>query len=192
VGSTRDGEELLLLEAIEAARPAEDILVVFVPRHPQRFDAVTDLLAGRNAPVSRRSLGQPVPAAARYVVGDSMGEMLAYYAAADVVFVGGSLKPYGGQNLIEPCAVGKPVLFGPHTFNFESAAETALAAGAGLRARDAADATRLAFALLDDRARREEMGRRAASFAAANRGALDRLDAWLSPRVAASRAPARG
>lgn len=190
VGSTREGEEELLADAIEAARPADDILVVIVPRHPQRFDAVAALLTSRHGPVPRRSLGRPVPAAARYALGDSMGEMLAYYAAADVVLVGGSLRPYGGQNLIEPCAVGKPVLFGPHTFNFESAAEAALAEGAGLRARDARDATRMALALLDDPARRAEMGRRAALFAQANRGALQRLGAWLAPRLAASRAPA--
>ena len=190
VGSTREGEEELLADAIEAAQPAADILVVIVPRHPQRFDAVAALLAARQGPVPRRSLGQPVPAGARYALGDSMGEMLAYYAAADVVLVGGSLKPYGGQNLIEPCAVGKPVLFGPHTYNFESAAEAALAEGAALRARDARDATGLAMSLLDDPARREEMGRRAARFAQSNRGALQRLGAWLAPRVAASRAPA--
>jgi 3-deoxy-D-manno-octulosonic-acid transferase len=190
VGSTREGEEELLVDAIEAAQPGADVLVVIVPRHPQRFDAVAALLASRHGPVPRRSLGQPVPAAARYALGDSMGEMLAYYAAADVVLVGGSLKPYGGQNLIEPCAVGKPVLFGPHTFNFESAAEAALAAGAGLRARDAREATGMAMALLDNPARCADMGRRAARFAQANRGALLRLGAWLAPRVAASRARA--
>jgi 3-deoxy-D-manno-octulosonic-acid transferase len=118
--------------------------------------------------------------------------MLAYYAAADVVLVGGSLKPYGGQNLIEPCAVGRPVIFGPHTFNFESAAEAALAVGAGLRARDAREATEMALALLDDPVRRADMGSRAAIFAQSNRGALERLGAWLSLRLAASRARAPG
>ena len=120
-----------------------------------------------------------------------MGEMLAYYAAADVVFVGGSLKPFGGQNLIEACAMGKPVVFGPHTFNFEQAAESAMDEGAGLRARDADDAVSLAAALLEDRVRREAMGANALRFAEANRGALARLAAWLAPRVA-SRARARG
>lgn len=192
VGSTRDGEEALLVEAIEAARPAADVLVVVVPRHPQRFEEVAALLESRGSPVARRSLGRPVPAQARYALGDSMGEMLAYYAAADVVFVGGSLKPYGGQNLIEPCAVGRPVIFGPHTFNFESAAEAALARGAGLRARDAREAVTMALDLLDHPARREEIGRLALEFAQSNRGALQRLAAWLSERLPASRDPARG
>jgi 3-deoxy-D-manno-octulosonic-acid transferase len=182
-GSTRQGEEALLVEAIEAAAPPPDVLVVVVPRHPQRFEEVAALLAARGRPVGRRSTGEPVPLDARYALGDSMGEMLAYYAAADVVFVGGSLKPFGGQNLIEPCAVGRPVIFGPHTFNFESAAEAALAEGAGLRACDAAHAASLAIGLLDDAGRRTEMGRRAEGFARANRGALDRLAAWLAPRL---------
>jgi 3-deoxy-D-manno-octulosonic-acid transferase len=84
------------------------------------------------------------------------------------------------------------VLFGPHTFNFESAAEAALAEGAGHRARDARDAVALALALLDDPVRRAEMGRRAERFATSNRGALERLVAWLGPRVAASCSPASG
>jgi 3-deoxy-D-manno-octulosonic-acid transferase len=192
VGSTRDGEESLLVDAIEVAAPPADVLVVVVPRHPQRFEEVAALLAARGGPVARRSLGAPVPPAARYALGDSMGEMLAYYAAADVVFVGGSLKPYGGQNLIEPCAVGRPVIFGPYTFNFESAALAALSEGAGLRARDAREAVALALALLDDPVRRADMGRHAARFAQANRGALGRLAAWLAPRLPASRGPARG
>lgn len=192
VGSTRDGEEALLLDAVEAAAPPADVLVVVVPRHPQRFEEVASLLAARGGPVPRRSLGKAIPADARYVLGDSMGEMLAYYAAADVVFVGGSLKPYGGQNLIEPCAVGRPVIFGPHTFNFESAAEAAMTEGAGLRARDARQAVSIAFALLDDPARRADMGMRAARFARSNRGALERVGAWLAPRVAISRDPGPG
>jgi len=192
VGSTRDGEESMIVDAVEAASPPPDVLVVFVPRHPQRFEEVAALLASRGGPVARRSLGEPVQAAARYALGDSMGEMLAYYAAADVVFVGGSLRPFGGQNLIEPCAVGRPVIFGPHTFNFESAAQAALAEGAGLRARDAAEAVAMALALLDDPARRADMGRRAGRFAQSSRGALERLAAWLAPRLAASRDPARG
>ncbi len=192
VGSTRDGEEALLVAAIEAAGLDDDILMVFVPRHPQRFDEVAALLEGRCGPVARRSRGEAVPAGARYALGDSMGEMLAYCAAADVVVVGGSFLPFGGQNLIEPCAVGRPVLFGPHTFNFEAAAEAAIDRGAGLRARDAAHAVAMAKDLLADPARRERMGADALAFARENRGALGRLEAWLAPRLAASLGPGRG
>jgi 3-deoxy-D-manno-octulosonic-acid transferase len=191
IGSTRDGEEALLLDAIAAASLPDDVLVVIVPRHPQRFEEVAALLDARGLPFVRRTEGARVPGATRYVLGNTMGEMLAYYAASDVVFVGGSLKPYGGQNLIEPCAVGKPVLFGPHTFNFEQAAESAMDQGAGLRTRDARDTVAQVAALLEDRARREHMGARAKQFAQANRGALARLADWLAPRVA-SRVRGRG
>ena len=114
-----------------------------------------------------------------------MGEMLAYYAAADVVVMGGSLLAFGGQNLIEACALGRPVIVGPHTYNFEEAAESAIAAGAALRAADAAEALRLAALVSGDAARRSGMGERARSFVAAHRGAVGRLMAWLAPRVAA-------
>ncbi|MBK7659003.1 MAG: lipid IV(A) 3-deoxy-D-manno-octulosonic acid transferase [Betaproteobacteria bacterium] len=191
-GSTREGEESLLVEAIEAAGLDPDILVVFVPRHPQRFDEVATLLTARGGPVARRSLGAAVPAGARYALGDSMGEMLAYYRAAELVVVGGSFLPLGGQNLIEACAVGRPVLFGPHTFNFEAAAEAAIDRGAGLRARDAAHAVAIAKELLGDAPRRKRMGEAALAFARDNRGALSRLEAWLAPRLPASRGPGRG
>ncbi|MBK8322151.1 MAG: lipid IV(A) 3-deoxy-D-manno-octulosonic acid transferase [Betaproteobacteria bacterium] len=190
-GSTREGEEALLVEAIEAAGLDPDILVVVVPRHPQRFDEVAALLGKRGAPVARRSRGEPVPAGARYALGDSMGEMLAYYRAADLVVVAGSFLPLGGQNLIEACAVGRPVLFGPHTFNFEAAAEAAIDRGAGLRARDAAHAVAIAKELLGDAPRRERMGEAALAFARDNRGALARLEAWLAPRLPAIRGPGR-
>jgi 3-deoxy-D-manno-octulosonic-acid transferase len=191
-GSTREGEEALLVEAIEAAGLDPDILVVFVPRHPQRFDEVAALVGARGRPVPRRSRGEAVPADARYALGDSMGEMLAYYRAADLVVVGGSFLPLGGQNLIEPCAVGRPVLFGPHTFNFEAAAEAAIDHGAGLRARDADHAVAIAKELLADAPRRARMGEAALAFARDNRGALGRLEAWLAPRLPASRGPGRG
>jgi 3-deoxy-D-manno-octulosonic-acid transferase len=183
-GSTREGEEALLLDAF-ATLDAPDALLVIVPRHPQRFDAVAGLAAARGFEVARRSEQGAVPASVRVLVGDSMGEMLAYYAAADVVVMGGSLLPFGGQNLIEACALGRPVIVGPHTYNFAEASESAIAAGAALRAADAAEALRLAALVGSDATRRGEMGERARAFVAAHRGAVARLMAWLEPRVAA-------
>jgi 3-deoxy-D-manno-octulosonic-acid transferase len=182
IGSTREGEEALLLDAY-AAMDAPDTLLVIVPRHPQRFDAVAELAAARGFEVARRTAQHPVPASARVLVGDSMGEMLAYYAAADVVVMGGSLLPFGGQNLIEACALGRPVIVGPHTYNFEEASAGAIAAGAALRAGDAAEALRLAALVAGDATRRGEMGERGRAFVAAHRGAVERLMAWLEPRV---------
>src|SRR5262249_20077926 len=116
--STRDGEEALILDALLKSSLTSKALLVIVPRHPQRFDDVAALLRDRGVKFSRRSDGQPVPQECSFVLGDSMGELLAYYAAADLAFVGGSLLAFGGQNLIEPLAVGTPVIVGTHTYNF--------------------------------------------------------------------------
>jgi len=189
-GSTRDGEEALLLDALARARLPAGTLTVIVPRHPQRFDAVAQLLRQRGVPFVRRSDNVPVPADVGVVLGDSMGEMLGYYAAADVVFVGGSLVPLGGQNLIEPIALARPTLVGPHTFNFAEATANALAAGAVRRVDDADALLALVGALLGDRARCLAMAKAALDFHAAHRGAGQRLWQWLAPRIEAAVQPA--
>jgi 3-deoxy-D-manno-octulosonic-acid transferase len=184
-GSTREGEEALLLEAFAARADPHDALLVIVPRHPQRFDEVFRLASERGLRPARRSQERDVQGDARVLIGDSMGEMLAYYAAADVVVMGGSLLPFGSQNLIEACALGRPVIVGPSTYNFEEASEGAIAAGAALRVPDAAAALEAAAALASDGARRTRMGENGRAFVAAHRGAVQRLMAWLAPRVAA-------
>jgi 3-deoxy-D-manno-octulosonic-acid transferase len=118
------------------------------------------------------------------VLGDSMGEMPGYCAAADVVFVGGSLLPLGGQNLIEPIAVGRPTLVGPHTFNFAEATDKAVVAAAALRVADAPALVAEVRSLLADRDRRERLGAAARAFHAAHRGAAERLWDWLAPQLA--------
>jgi 3-deoxy-D-manno-octulosonic-acid transferase len=145
---------------------------------------VARLASARGFTIARRSDASPVPRAARVMLGDSMGEMFAYYAAADVVIMGGSLLPFGGQNLIEACALARPVIVGPHTWNFGEASEGAIAAGAALRVADADAAIEAAGALATDEARSVAMGRAAAQFVAAHRGAVDRLMDWLAPRLA--------
>ena len=134
--STRDGEEKLLLEALESV-DIPGLLTIIVPRHPQRFDEVAAMLAERGLEFVRRSEERDVPEQVRMVLGDSMGEMFAYYAACDIAFIGGSLLPFGGQNLMEACALGKPVLIGPHTHNFAEASRLAVEGGAALRVADA-------------------------------------------------------
>ena len=145
--STRSGEETLVLDAmLRCGLP--DALLVLVPRHPQRFEEVAGQLAMRSLRFQRRSEDGPIRPSTQVVLGDSMGEMFAYYAASDAAFIGGSLVPTGGQNLIEACAAGTPVLVGPHTYNFKSVTEDAIAAGAALRVTDAAELGRAAE--LDD------------------------------------------
>jgi len=182
--NTRDGEEALILDALRTL-PQRNFLLMIVPRHPQRFDEVEALIRSHGLHCVRRSMltGEQLDAGVDAILGDSMGEMFAYYAACDVAFVGGNLLPLGGHNLIEACAVGKPVLIGPHTFNFADAADNAIGAGAAMRVADAADLLRQARILLDDDARREKMGLRARSFAAAHRGATQRTMALLRPLI---------
>ena len=181
-GSTRDGEEALLLDAFAAISDPSSLLVL-VPRHPQRFDEVAALASSRGFAVERRSAEAAIAPETRVVVGDSMGEMLAYYAAADAVIVGGSLLPFGSQNLIEACAVGKPVIVGPSTYNFEEAAASAIAAGAAVRVKDAREALQAAARIASDRETRERMGASARDFVAAHRGAVERLVGWLAARL---------
>jgi 3-deoxy-D-manno-octulosonic-acid transferase len=187
VGSTREGEEALLLDALAAEPPPAEVLLAIVPRHPQRFDDVARLAAARGFAVARRSDAHAVDPAVRVLVGDSMGEMLAYYAAADVVLMGGSFLEYGSQNLIEACALGKPVIVGPSTYNFEQAADGAIASGAAVRVPDARAALREAAAIQADPARRAAMGERGLAFVAAHRGAVDRLAAWLAATTGGAR-----
>lgn len=172
--STRDGEEALLLDAL-AALTVPGVLLVIVPRHPQRFDEVAALLERRGIRYQRRSAGGPVSPDTAVLLGDSMGEMAAYYAASDVAFIGGSLLPFGGQNLIEACAVGKPALLGPHTYNFAEAAERAIAAGAALRIADEKELAHAASELLRDETERARMGAAGLAFSQAHQGATQRV-----------------
>ena len=183
--STRDGEEELVLDALAAAADAlpPATLTIIVPRHPQRFDEVARRLADRSVPFVRRSAGTPPAPGDAVLLGDTLGELFAYYAASDVAFVGGSLLPLGGQNLLEPIAAGVPTLVGPHTFNFAEASAQAEAAGAIVRVRDAADLMTNVAALLRDPVARQAMSAREGSFCAAHRGAADRLWEWLAPRL---------
>ena len=195
-GSTRDGEEALILAALAAHPLPPGTLTVIVPRHPQRFAAVAELLRQRGVPFVRRSDNTPVPPDTDVVLGDSMGEMPGYFAAADVVFVGGSLLPLGGQNLIEAIATGRPTIVGPHMFNFAEATEKAVAAGAALEVADATALIAEVAALLGDPGRRGAMREAALAFHRAHGGSADRLWAWLAPRLAVAmrdgRVAARG
>ena len=182
--STRDGEEEMILAAL-AAVPV-DALLLIVPRHPQRFDAVAELIGSHGLQLARRSsMGEAaLPASVQVLLGDSMGELFAYYAAADLAFIGGSLLPLGGQNLIEACAVGTPVLIGPSSFNFAAVTEDAIAAGAALRVEDAPAMLASAQALLADAAVRGAMAGAARAFAAQHRGATERTMAMLESLLA--------
>ncbi len=182
--STRDGEEVLILDALEKT-DLQGALVIIVPRHPQRFDEVARMISLRNIMLCRRSeLGTGwVGPEVRILLGDSMGEMFAYYAACDVAFIGGSLLPLGGQNLIEACALGKPVLIGPHTHNFQAISADAVMAGAAIRVADAASMLDEARRLLQSDVERIVMGAKAKAFAQQHRGATGRTMALLGTLI---------
>ncbi|MEJ7668344.1 MAG: lipid IV(A) 3-deoxy-D-manno-octulosonic acid transferase [Casimicrobiaceae bacterium] len=181
--STRDGEEALLLDALERLPLPGMVVTVIVPRHPQRFAAVAELLRVRGLSFIRRSDDLPIPSDRAFVLGDTLSELFTYYAAADVSFVGGSLVPAGGQNLIEPLAVGLPTLIGPHTFNFADATTLAIEAGAALRVPDSDSLVTEVAALLANAERRQAMREAALAFHAAHQGASDRTWRWLAPKL---------
>jgi len=180
--STRDGEETLILDALQTIH-IPYLLTVIVPRHPQRFDEVADLLEKRGITHVRRSSGTEVPADCPVVLGDSMGEMYTYYAASDVAFIGGSLLPLGGQNLIEACIMGKPVLIGLHTFNFWQVTEAAIAAGAAIRTQDTTALGKAVENVFRDDGLRARMAANALMFSASQGGAVERLLPLIATRL---------
>jgi 3-deoxy-D-manno-octulosonic-acid transferase len=203
--SSREGEELALLQILKLFSPlaltdneqaainkiANDVQWMIVPRHPQRFDAVAELITAHGFTVQRRSYwGQggpgaladqtlePNPDAPPTIwLGDSLGEMALYYALADVALLGGSFEPLGGQNLIEAAACGCPVVMGPHTFNFLDAAEQAIAAGAAQRVSNLTQAVEVASALAFDRHALGTSKQAAQDFSLAHQGAAARTAA---------------
>ena len=181
-GSTHEDEEQILLEAhAQLRRKQPDALLVLVPRHPNRFETVATLLARRGAPWCRRSSGGEVPPQAQVLLGDTMGELMTFYAAADVAFVAGSLVPVGGHNLLEPASLGVPILTGPHNFNGEDVYRKMRDAGAVREVHDAAELACALQELFCDEALRRDLGGRGRSVVQANRGALERLLGLIAP-----------
>ena len=176
--STREGEEALLLQALREI-DVPDLLIVIVPRHPQRFEAVAALLTREQLPFQRRSDYQPITAETRVVLGDSMGEMFSYYAACDVAIIGGSLLAFGAQNLIEACAVGRPAIVGPYTYNFAEVTQLAVEAGAALQVANARAAVATARDLLRDPECARRMAQAGMEFARRHRGATEKTIALL-------------
>jgi len=184
--STREGEEAIILDAF-ARLNRPDLLLLLVPRHPQRFDEVAALVEQRQLAPCRRSAGELPTNDTRVWLGDSMGEMPAYFAVADVALIGGTLLPFGGQNLIEAAACGCPVLVGPHTYNFAQATEDALACGAALRIDNAVEAANTAVKLLENGETLQAMRSAAATFSQAHRGATARTMALIEEITAKNR-----
>lgn len=175
-GSTHQGEDEPVLDAHAAVCANEPgALLILVPRHPQRFEAVAALIARRGLSFVRRSGGKPVPAEAQVLLLDSVGELLDFYAAADVAFVGGSLVPIGGHNLLEPAACGLPVLLGPSDFNGREIAALLLRLGAAIRIADGAGLGLAVSRLLADGDERRRIGAIGRGAVEANRGSTEQV-----------------
>lgn len=197
LASSREGEEALVLDAMGPLLQQPDApILLIVPRHPQRFDDVARLIESRGLACLRRSQrvwpdavpSASSPPAAAVLLGDTMGEMALFYAAANVTLMGGSLLPFGSQNLIESCAAGTPVVLGPSVYNFAQAAGDAIEAGAATQVSDAPAAVAALQSISADPARLMAMREAAARFAQAHRGAtvrtVDRVLGLLSAPAA--------
>jgi len=185
-GSTHEGEDEQVLAAhARLRRTHPQALLVLVPRHPQRFSAVAELCEARGERLARRSQDETVEAETSVLLGDTMGELMRFYAAADAAFVGGSLVPIGGHNLLEPAALGVPVLTGPHLANFQDIAETLREAKA-LCEIDTAEALGEALATLaNDPDQRRRLGAAGEAVVVTNRGALEKTLAGIAARLPA-------
>jgi 3-deoxy-D-manno-octulosonic-acid transferase len=175
-GSTHEGEEDIVLDAHERVRAARrDALLLLVPRHPNRFDAVKSWLRGRNVRFVTRSAREAIAADTSVLLVDTLGELLSFYAAANVAFVGGSLVPIGGHNLLEPAALNRPIIVGPHNFNAADIAQMFIESGAALQVESATQLAAAVLDLLTNAARRDEMIAKAHALLQANRGSLARV-----------------
>ena len=185
-GSTHGGgEEAAVIAAQAAVRAAHpQVLLVMAPRHPQRFAEAAEELARVGVPFARRSQAEGVTPDTAVLLLDSLGELLDFYAAADVAFVGGSLVPIGGHNLLEPAALGVPILTGPHNFNGEEIARLLVAQGAAEVVHGPEELAARVTSLLADPEARARMGARGRECVDGNRGALSKLLALIEPLLA--------
>ncbi len=188
--STHDGEETLVLDAFEQVLdglPAS--LLVLVPRHPERFREVAAHVRRRGIEPVLRSRRPMDCSGAQVFIGDTMGELPLFYAAADVAFVGGTLVERGGHNVLEPAALGLPVLFGPHVFNFAEISRRLLDAGGARTVSDSASLGRAVIDYLRDADLRHTTGAKGRAFVEGNRGAGNRVLAMISPHLEPAHEP---
>lgn len=174
--STRDGEEALIIEALKT-RAKSDVIYLLVPRHPQRFGEVEEMLKNSGLKYQKRSELADVTDIredTQVILGDSMGEMFFYCALSDITLMGGSFKPFGCQNVIEPASVGVPVIVGPSTFNFSMVVQRGIAGGAIYQVDDVAQGIELAQAWLGNADKLRELKEKAKAFSDAYVGATER------------------
>ena len=181
--STREGEEKKIIKSYVNTKDKFDALMIIIPRHPQRFDEVFNLIVDSGLKVKRRSDGLGCDESIQVLLGDSMGELLSYYSVCDIAFIGGSLIDTGGQNMLEAAAASKPILFGPSVFNFEQIAQLLLEKDAAIQVDDADDLMKTISSLLLDDPKRQKLGENAKNLLEKHRGAIDRLMKLIIPNI---------
>lgn len=174
--STHEGEEELLLQTHDRVQQQiGNALLVLVPRHPERFERVAQLVEDAGFPLVRRSEQLPCEAETAVFLGDSMGELTLFMGASDLAFIGGSLVPHGGHNILEAAAQGVAVVFGPHMFNFSEISELFLQQGAAVQVSTVEELSLQVSRWLRDASERSRVGEVGRELVNKNRGALDRL-----------------
>lgn len=182
--STHDGEEQQVLDAHKILlRSHPNLILVLVPRHPERFSHVSELISKNGLSHVARTEDIACADSDQVFLGDTMGEMMMFYAASDIAFVGGSLVPIGGHNLLEPSALGVPIVFGPHYFNAPDIAELFIEQSACRTVENPDELAHTIAELLDDRALAAELGDRAKDVVTRNRGSLKQLLEVVSPLI---------
>jgi 3-deoxy-D-manno-octulosonic-acid transferase len=183
VGSTHEKEEELILKSYQSLKVKHpELLLVLVPRHPERFDNVSRLIRRSQLNFVRRSKHNGMlPGNIDVFLGDTMGELPVFYAAGDIAFVGGSLVPIGGHNILEPCALGKPVIFGPHMHNFEEISQIAIQRQAGIKVKDEVELISVIHQLINNSEYRYQCGENGLQMIRDNQGSLNRSLEILEP-----------
>jgi 3-deoxy-D-manno-octulosonic-acid transferase len=180
--STHDGEELVVLAAHRTLLQRHpELLLILVPRHPERFDGVRGLIEKQAFSVISRTAGQASESSTEVFLVDTMGEVPLFYAASDIAFVGGSLIPVGGHNLLEPAAQGLPIITGPHLFNAQEVADDFIRVGACAVVADSSELASTVSNMIENPADAQKMGRNGLTVLEQNRGALERLLVLLEP-----------
>lgn len=183
--STHEGEEEVILHAFNLARQhLPELLLIIVPRHPERFSSVASLCQKRGFEVTRRSLyppGEKQKNNFEILIGDSMGELLTFYAAADIAFIGGSLIARGGHNVIEPAAIGCPMIYGQHMFNFSAISQSLLEQGGAIEVHNAEELAQAVSSLLLDNQRAKIQAEQAQCLIKESQGALPKTLRLIAP-----------
>ena len=181
--STRDGEEKQIIQGYLKLKHKLQAIMLIIPRHPERFDEVFNLVNENKLNVKRRSDELKCDDMTEFLIGDSMGEMMSYYSICDIAFIGGSLSNTGGQNMLEAAASSKPIIYGPSVFNFEEVSKMLLESNSALQVNNADELMQTISDLLSDNEKREKLGLNAKACFESHRGAVTRLMNLIKPYI---------